>query len=145
MTQTNTALCFPRWVHRCRWKRPPDIFNALFRYLFTFRTYISFQLNVFLSFTFYTRHIRTHTPYWQHTHTHMHTCSAPDCIIPTPPMNGRLIAQTDNTLTYLCDSTYVFRDTNNSSRTLICTDRNIWDKSLPHCVGTLSITLHNEN
>lgn len=107
-----------------------------------FSTHIfGFRLNDLFSFCFVffysVRNVHTHTHICAYT---LHTCAfttAIGCIIPIPPMNGRLIAQTDTTLNYICDSSYVFRDTNESSRTLICTDRNIWDTSLPDCVGTL--------
>lgn len=53
-------------------------------------------------------------------------------------MNGRLVLQTDDTLKFECDPSFVFPDTILGSRTLYCTDRNTWDTSLPDCVGMFS-------
>lgn len=61
--------------------------------------------------------------------------TAHGCILPTAPNNGQLISKTDDTVKFLCDPSYIFPDTFQSSRTLYCTDRNTWHDSLPNCVG----------
>lgn len=78
--------------------------------------------------------------YFQHcSYTHnTHTCTAHGCILPTAPNNGQLISKTDDSVVFLCDPSYVFPDTIQSSRTLFCTDRNTWHDSLPNCVGMLT-------
>lgn len=65
--------------------------------------------------------------YYSHT--------AHGCILPTAPNNGRLVAKTDDSVKFLCDPSFIFPDTFQSSRTLYCTDRNTWHDSLPNCVG----------
>lgn len=63
----------------------------------------------------------------------LHT--AHGCIVPSPPKYGRLVSQTEDSIKFLCNPSFIFPDTFLGSRTLYCTDRNTWDNSLPDCVG----------
>lgn len=83
--------------------------------------------------------LHTHTYTQIHKHKIMRTPrTAMGCIVPSAPQNGRLVLQTEDTLKFQCDPSFVFPDTIQGSRTLFCTDRNIWDTSLPDCVGMFS-------
>lgn len=64
--------------------------------------------------------------------------SALGCIEPTPPLRGRLVYKTNNTMKYLCDINHIFPDTLLNERELFCTTRNTWNNSLPNCIGMCS-------
>lgn len=57
------------------------------------------------------------------------------CIEPPEPGYGRLVYKTNDSVKFLCDPSYVFPDTINPERELVCTVRNTWNRNLPDCVG----------
>lgn len=127
------------WVFRCRWCCcfTPAYFCTLYSFhIYTCRVCLTFcssssffiYKNILSLFTY------AHTQIHKYTRTH----TALGCIVPTAPKNGQLVLQTDDTLKFQCDPSYVFPDTISGSRTLYCTDRNTWDISLPDCVGMFS-------
>lgn len=80
-------------------------------------------------------HVRTHAMKTVITMRNNTNYTALGCLIPAPPLNGRLVYKTELTAKYICDPAYVFPDTAVHSRELSCTSRNTWDKSLPDCIG----------
>lgn len=67
------------------------------------------------------------------------------CILPTAPKHGRIVSKSENAITFLCDPLFIFSGTNENTRTLYCTKRNIWNKNLPNCVGMLKTRFYSSD
>ncbi|XP_053691922.1 uncharacterized protein LOC128740407 [Sabethes cyaneus] len=61
--------------------------------------------------------------------------SALGCELPTPtPPHMTLVRRSERRVKYVCDPLYVFPDTAESSRELVCTSKHTWNRPLPACV-----------
>ncbi|KFB44711.1 hypothetical protein ZHAS_00012604 [Anopheles sinensis] len=58
------------------------------------------------------------------------------CEVPSPtPGHMQLVRRTERRAKFVCDPLYVFPDTGESSRELICTAKHTWNRPLPACIG----------
>lgn len=58
------------------------------------------------------------------------------CEPPSPiPPHMTLVRRSERRVRYVCDPLYVFPDTAEPSRELVCTARHTWNRPLPACVG----------
>ncbi|XP_055547690.1 uncharacterized protein LOC129731601 [Wyeomyia smithii] len=61
--------------------------------------------------------------------------SALGCELPTPtPPHMTLVRRSERRVKYVCDPLYVFPDTAEPSRELVCTSKQTWNRPLPACV-----------
>lgn len=57
------------------------------------------------------------------------------CEVPSPtPGHMQLVRRTERRAKFVCDPLYVFPDTGESSRELICTAKHTWNRPLPACI-----------
>uniref|UniRef100_A0A182JJY0 Uncharacterized protein n=1 Tax=Anopheles atroparvus TaxID=41427 RepID=A0A182JJY0_ANOAO len=57
------------------------------------------------------------------------------CEVPSPtPGHMQLVRRTEHRAKFVCDPLYVFPDTGESSRELICTPKHTWNRPLPACI-----------
>lgn len=68
--------------------------------------------------------------------SHSRSLVALGCEPPSPiPPHMTLVRRSERRVRYVCDPLYVFPDTAEPSRELVCTARHTWNRPLPACVG----------